>query len=267
MALLNLSVAARVALVALAVTIMSTAAEAGSCSATTINRNMVHSIQLGSTPADISQLLGCMPSEIPAPAGELSATRLLVWGIQDANMHKQIAVNFSENYAGRSEALRARYQELPVATRSPSADSNNDTAAAAGLLALVAVSRSLFVGSAVASGCTPATINPGAIPRILPHVSIAAVEATLGCMPTDIYIDNDPTMNPNPTFNTVYRFAVPLLNISIYIITDAQGTLFALYTDMTNPVGTAYNGAIRVEPSLPPDTNWMQSGGFITIPH
>lgn len=119
---------------------------------------------------------------------------------------------------------------------------------AANLVALLLVSS-----TASAVVCTPATINPSSITRIVPRTGIEAVIATLGCAPTQqIY---SPLVNA-----TIYTFKVPMLDIGIHVMVDAQGVGFAQYMDFTNPVVGSYNGAIRGE--LPP--LWMPSAGTIT---
>lgn len=119
---------------------------------------------------------------------------------------------------------------------------------AASLVALLLVSST---SSAVV--CTPATINPSVIARIVPRTSIETAIAALGCAPTEqIY---SPIANA-----TVYTFKVPMLNVFVHVVVDSQGIAFAEYMDFTNPVIGSYNGAIRGE--LPP--LWMPSAGTIT---
>lgn len=235
---------------------ISASASAATCTTATINRDMVIHIQRGMTPEAVTGILGCMPTERPAPV--VGSSRLLVWNTEDINPRKQIAVNFAVNYAG-SSALQAQYQEIPL---SPGAgmSGGNDTGvrdvAAATLLIAASASRGSFIGSAAASGCTPATINPGAVSRIRPHTSIETVIAMLGCSPTEVFVAEE-------VGTTRYSFQVPLLDVELDVITDALGVSFALYFDRTNPVGIKYNGALRVEPPLSP--SWMPNGGFIPI--
>lgn len=103
----------------------------------------------------------------------------------------------------------------------------------------------LLLASSTASAvvCTPATINPSAIARIVPHSSIETVIAALGCAPTgQVY---------SPIVNAfMYTFKVPMLDIGVHVMVDSQGVGFAQYMDFTNPAASSYNGAMRIE--LPP---------------
>lgn len=117
---------------------------------------------------------------------------------------------------------------------------------AASLVALLLVSF-----TAAAAVCTPATINPSSIARIVPRTSIATVQATLGCAPSEIFIAEDVSV-------TIYRFAVPLLNGGVYVAVDAMGVSFAQYLD---PLISSHNSAMRLEPPLTPQ--WILSAGMI----
>lgn len=110
----------------------------------------------------------------------------------------------------------------------------------------------LVSSTASAVVCTPATINPSAITRIVPHSSIEAVIATLACSPThQVY---SPVVNAS-----IYTFRLPMLDIGVYVMVDSQGVGFAQYMDFTNPNAGQYNGAMRAE--LPP--YWVPSAGTI----
>lgn len=234
--------------------IASASASAATCTTATINRDMVIHIQRGMTPEVVTGILGCMPTERPAPVE--GSSRLLVWDTEDINPRKQITVNFAVNYAG-SSALQAQYQEIPL---SPGVgmSGGNDTGvrdvAAATVLIAFAASRGSFIGSAAASGCTPATINPGAVSRIRPHTSIEMVIAMLGCSPAEVFVAEEAGV-------TRYGFLVPVLNVGLDVYVDSMGVSFAHYTDRTNLAGIKYNGALRIEPPLSP--SWMPNAGFI----
>ena len=246
---LNLSMLGAVALA-----VLSTSAQAAPCTTITINQDMVIHIQRGMTPEGVSGILGCMPTERPA----LGSSRLLVWGTEDINPRKQIAVDFAVNYAG-SSALQARYQEIPLSPgvgMSGGNDTGVEDVATAAVLIAFAASRGSFIGSPAASGCTPATINPGAVSRIRPHTSIETVIAMIGCSPTEVFVAEE-------VGTTRYSFQVPLLDVELDVNTDSMGVMFAIYFDRTNPVGIKYNGALRIEPPLSP--SWMPSAGVVPI--
>jgi hypothetical protein len=111
----------------------------------------------------------------------------------------------------------------------------------------------LFVSStASAVVCTPATINPSAIARIVPHSSIGTVMAAMGCVPTE--------QAYSPIANaTIYRFKIQMVDVFVDVVVDSQGVVFAEYIDFTNPIAGSYNGALRV--NLPP--LWVPSAGTI----
>lgn len=234
-----------------ALAVLSTLAQAAPCSTITINPDMVIHIQHGMAPEDVSGILGCMPTERPA----LGSSRLLVWGTEDINPRKQIAVGFAVNYAG-SSALQARYQEIPLSAGVDGGNSGTQEAVAvAAIVALGAFSGGqMSIGSPAASGCTPATINPGAVSRIRPHTSIETVIAMLGCSPTEIFFAEKVGV-------TGYKFLVPLLDAELDVFSDSMGISFAIYIDRTNPLERHYNGALRIEPPLAP--NWMPNAGVV----
>lgn len=100
--------------------------------------------------------------------------------------------------------------------------------------------------------CTPATVNPAAIQRIMPRMSVAAVQAVMGCLPTETMIGESGV--------TLLRFAVPFVNGGVSVAFDVMGSAFAVYLD---PALVSYNGAMRVEPPAP---SWMPSAGVIPVP-
>ena len=241
-------------LIAVALAIASASASAAPCTAITINPDMVIHIQRGMTPEGVSGILGCMPTERPA----LGSSRLLVWGTEDINPRKQIAVDFDVNYAG-SSALQARYQEIPLSPGvgvSGGNDTGVEDVATAAVLIAFAASRGSFIGSPAASGCTPATINAGAVSRIRPHTAIETVIGMLGCSPTEVFFAEIVGV-------TKYKFLVPILDVELDVFSDSMGVSFAIYIDRTNPLERRYDSALRVEQPLTP--NWMPSAGVIPI--
>lgn len=95
--------------------------------------------------------------------------------------------------------------------------------------------------------CTPATINPGAVQAIRPYMSPAAVSAVLGCAPTEV--------------GPVWIWGVPGIDqvgarVQIGVVFDAAGAVTAQY-QVLPLVGVTGNGALRVEPPLPPHGNWV----------
>lgn len=100
--------------------------------------------------------------------------------------------------------------------------------------------------------CTPASINPGAVQRIRPHMSPAAVSAVLGCPPTEI----------SPIGVGLWVWGVPFSEqaggkTQIAVVFDAGGVASAFFQFF--PVGIPVgNGAIRVEPP-PQMNNWISN--------
>lgn len=97
--------------------------------------------------------------------------------------------------------------------------------------------------------CTPATINPGAVQIVRPHMSPAAVSGVLGCAPTEI--------------GPVWVWGVPGVDqvgakMQVGVVFDELGAVSAQY-QVFPPVipKPAGNGALRVEPPLPPFGNWV----------
>lgn len=227
--------------IAMALTIASASASAATCTGATINRDMVIYVQRGMTVSDISGVLGCIPIEVPGG---------FAWETRDDSVRRQIAVDFAS-----ATAIRARYREIPLSPGvGVSGGNNNDTgvrdAAAVALLAFAA-SRDSVVGSAAASGCTPVQVNPSAVQRIKPRMNAGAVQAIMGCLPTETMIGESGT--------TLLRFAVPFVNGGVYVIFDAMGTSYAEYMD---PLVVSYNSALRAEPPLAPQ--WIPSAGVIS---
>lgn len=224
-----------------ALLLVSATTSAATCTGATINKDMVIYVQRGMTVNDISGVLGCMPIEVPSG---------FVWETRDDSVRRQIAVDFAS-----ATAIRARYREIPLSPGvGVGGGNNNDTdTGAAAAVALIAFTASRGNVGSAASGCTPATINPSAIARIVPRTGIEAVIAILGCAPTEqVYA---PLVNA-----TVYTFKVPMLDVGVHVVVDGQGVSFAQYMDFSNPVVGSYNGAMRIE--LPP--HWVPSAGTIT---
>lgn len=96
--------------------------------------------------------------------------------------------------------------------------------------------------------CTPATINPGAIQRIAPHMSLAAVEAILDCVPSE--------HTPGESGAILWTWRVPLYGSAVHVVVDAAGVVGAFYF---SPGLLSYSSAMRVEPPLAP--LWMPSAG------
>lgn len=213
------------------------------CTPETINQATVkQQIRLQMTSAQVSALLGCNPVELPAPAGTAAST-LLAWGINDGGYRKQISVDFSSG----GGATRARYQEIPL--QSAGVGNGNDDRNLVALALLFAASSNA-AHSAIGGGlsvCTPATINPGAVQRIRPHMTPAAVSAVLGCAPTEV--------------GPVWIWGIPLMDklsskIQVAVVFDVSGALTAQYQVITPGALPICNGALRVEP--PPQIgNWV----------
>ncbi len=252
MALLSLSVAAKITLVAM---VIASASASAACSTTTINNVMASAIPSGSSVLSVSGLLGCTPDQMPTLN---SASSTLTWSVVSYTK-QQIVVNF----AGAG-SVSARYQEIPLSAgmNGGNSNSNTNTQDAVAVAAIIAFGAfrdgQMSIGSPAASGCTPATINPGAVLRIRPHTSIETVIAMLGCKPTETFFADKVGV-------TKYSFLVPVLNVELDVFSDSMGVSFALYSDRTNPLETSYNSGFRAEQPLTP--NWMPSAGVIpTVP-
>lgn len=235
-------------LIAMALAIASASASAATCTTATINRDMVIHIQRGMTPEVVTGILGCMPTERPAPV--VGSSRLLVWDTEDINPRKQIAVDFAVNYAG-SSVLQAQYQEIPLSPGVGMSDGDTGgrdvAAAAAAALIALAAARGSFTGSAAASGCTPAQVNPGAVQRVRPYMSLGAAQAAVGCLP----VQNTTTASGS----TLMLFAIPLTLGGVYVVSDSRGVVSAVYID---PTVTSYTGVFA--------PNWIPSAGVISVP-
>lgn len=231
-----------------ALTIASTSATAA-CSTTTINTVMASAIPSGSSVLNVSGLLGCAPDQTPTPN---STSSTLTWSVISSTK-QQIVVNF----AGAG-SVSARYQEIPLSAGVNGGNSNSSTQEAVAVAAIIALGAfkggQMSIGSPAASGCTPATINPGAVSRIRPHSTIETAIAMLGCSPTEVFFAEKIGV-------TKYKFLVPMLDVELDVFSDSLGVSFAIYIDRTNPIERHYNGALRIEPPLTP--NWMPSAGVV----
>lgn len=101
--------------------------------------------------------------------------------------------------------------------------------------------------------CTPASINPAAAQRVRPYMTPMAVSGVLGCAPTEI----------PPNGIGVWIWGVPLLDqvgakMQVGVAFDELGAVSGYFqvfqSVIPKPVG---NGALRVEPQLPPFGNWV----------
>jgi len=191
----------------------------------------------------ISALLGCTPVVLPPAPGVLQGSDIYTWGFVDGALRRQIVVQFNQI----GVAASARYQEILLAPGSSSRDDNSDAQAAVAIALIVAASgaaRSAASGGAI---CTPATINPAAVQAIRPHMSPAAVSGALGCAPTEI--------------GPVWIWGVPGVDqagakVQVAVVFDGAGALSAHY-QVIPPIAPVGNGALRVEPPLPPFGNWV----------
>lgn len=226
-----------------AVAVVATNAEA-QCSATTIHSAMPPRV-VGLAQDGISALLGCTPTVLPSAPGALQSSQIYTWGFVDGALRKQIAVQF--NLAG--VATSARYQEIPMPGHSAGSD-NKELKTAAAIALLAAASAMRNSGGAV---CTPATINPAAALRVRPYMTPMAVSGVLGCAPTEI----------PPTGIGAWIWGIPLLDqvgakMQVGVVFDELGAVSAHYQAfqpvIPKPAG---NGALRVEPPLPPFGNWV----------
>lgn len=214
------------------------------CTPATINSGMPPRV-VGLAQDGISALLGCLPTVLEPTPGVPQAPQIYTWGLVDGPLRKQIAVQFDR--AG--SAVSARYQEIPLLPgRSAAREDNSDTQAAVAIALMAAASgaaRSAASGGAAI--CTPATINPGAVQMVRPHMSPAAVSGVLGCAPTEV--------------GPVWVWSVPGADqagakIQVAVVFDAAGAVSAQY-QVIPPIAPLGNGALRVEPPLPPFGNWV----------
>lgn len=205
------------------------------CTSTTINQATAQQIRLQMTQAAISTMLGCDPIELPAPAGAAEST-LLAWSIIDGAYRKQISVNFDMAGGG---ATHASYREIPLQTQAGGGGNNDRNLIA---LALLFAASNNAARSTIGGGlgvCTPSTINPGAVQRVRPYMTPAAVSAVLGCAPTEI--------------GPVWIWGIPLMDklsskIQVAVVFDAEGAVTAQYQVLAPGVPPICNGALRVEP-------------------
>jgi len=215
------------------------------CGTATINPDMAPRIQPGLSQSAISAMLGCTPTELPPEPGVTQASRIFAWGLIDGLLKKQISVQF--DYAGAS--ISARYQEIPLLP-GRSASEDDDTKKAVALALMVAASGTARnVAGGAPSVCTPATINPGAVQAVRPHMTPAAVSAVLGCAPSEV--------------GPVWVWSVPAVDkvvskIQVGVVFDAAGAVSAHYQVIPLIVTQqAGNGALRVEPPPPMFGNWV----------
>ncbi|BBN88857.1 hypothetical protein [Azospira sp. I09] len=225
-----------------AVAVVTTNAEA-QCTATTIHSGMPPRV-VGLAQDGISALLGCTPTALPPASGVPQASEIYTWGFVDGALRKQIAVQFDR--AG--VAASARYQEIPLLPgRSSAREDNSDTQAAVAIALMAAASGAARSAASGGAMCTPATINPGAVQMVRPHMSPAAVSGVLGCAPTEI--------------GPVWVWSVPGVDqagakMQVAVVFDAAGAVSAQY-QVIPPIAPLGNGALRVEPPLPPFGNWV----------
>jgi len=213
----------------------STSVAQAVCTPATINQATVQQIRLQMTPVAVSALLGCNPVELPAPEGLRTASTLLAWIINDGLYRKQISVEF----AAGGGATRASYREIPLQAQAGGGGNDDRNLAA---LALLFAASGHAASSAINGGgvgvCTPATINPGAVQRVRPYMTPAAVSAVLGCAPTEI--------------GPVWFWGIPLMKLSskihVAVVFDESGALTAQYQVIALGVPPICNGAMRVEP-------------------
>ena len=102
--------------------------------------------------------------------------------------------------------------------------------------------------------CTPATVNPGAVMLIRPHMTPAAVSGIMGCAPTDIPI----------SLIGVWVWGIPLVDplgmrMQLAVVFDTAGALSAQYQLFPPIMPPAGNGALRVEPPPFSIGNWVPS--------
>lgn len=231
-------------LMAALMAVLTGGAATAQCSATTIHSAMPPRV-VGLGQDGISALLGCTPTVLPPAPGAPQSSQIYTWGFVDGALRKQIAVQF--DLAGI--AASARYQEVPLPAGSSAGD-NKELKTAAAIALLAAASAMRNSGGAV---CTPATINPTAALRVRPYMTPMAVSGVLGCAPTEI----------PPTGIGVWIWGVPLLDqvgakMQVGVVFDELGAVSGHF-QVFQPVipKPAGNGALRVEPPLPPFGNWV----------
>lgn len=118
------------------------------------------------------------------------------------------------------------------------------------LLCVVAMAAAAPVGAI----CTPATINPGALQAIRPYMSPAAVSGIFGCAPTE---------SPPLSGLGVWIWGIPFselagAKVQVAVVFDEAGVSSAFYQVLPVAISKpTSNGALRVEPPLPPFGNWV----------
>lgn len=106
------------------------------------------------------------------------------------------------------------------------------------------VACAVFAAAPAWAICTPATVNPGAVQRILPRMSVSAAQAAMGCLP----VQN----TTGESGMTLLRFALPLTPGGVLVVFDSRGAISVEYID---PTVTSYVGAIA--------PFWIPSAGVL----
>jgi hypothetical protein len=109
--------------------------------------------------------------------------------------------------------------------------------------------------------CTSASINPGAVDRIRPHMTVEAVTAVLGCAPTE-----PPPATTFPLGVWVWGVPGPVAAAQGYkyqnlsVVVDGEGVTFAMYSfSPIVSVQPAGNSGLKVEPPLQAQGAWVRS--------
>lgn len=227
---------------------LAAAAPAGAiCTSATINSEMSRRV-VGLTQDGISALLGCTPTALAPAPGVPQAPQIYTWGLVDGALRKQIAVQFNQT----GVAASARYQEIPLVPGRSARDDNSNAQVAVAVALMAAASGAARSAASGGTICTPATINPGAVQTIRPYMSPAAVSGVLGCAPTEI----------PPTGIGVWIWGIPFSELAgaktqMGVVFDEAGAVFAEYQVFPAALKPRGNGALRVEPPLPPYGNWV----------
>lgn len=219
----------KVIIAAVAIAVSGTAI--GQCTTATINGEMAKRT-IGLTQDGISPLLGCKPIALAPGPGVPESSPIYAWGYVAGGVRRQIAVQFDRS----GLAMSARYQEIPLSA----SNSSDDDLPLALAIALFAAKRNAAMSGAV---CSPATINPGAVQMIRPHMTPQTVSGVLGCAPMDV--------SASPV--GVWIWAVPLVDqlgakMQVAVVFDEAGALSAQYQVVPPVVRPIGNGALRVEP-------------------
>lgn len=244
------------------VAILAVGAAFAQCTSVTINSEMPRQV-VGLRQDRISELLGCMPTSLGPEPSVPQASETYSWGFVDGALKKQVSAQFDS--AGW--AISARYEEIPLLPGRSSRDDNSDAQAAVAIALMLEASgtaSSVESSEAVSLGkamCTPASINPAAVPRIRPHMTVEAVSAVLGCTPTEL-----PPTTTFPLGVWVWGVPAPVAVAQGYMyqrvstVMDEAGVAFAMYT--FSPIASIRpegNTGLRVEPPLPAQGNWVRS--------